>query len=335
MTDKGPSSVTIEEAVAKMIGFDILPELTHLDDAIAHLANLALEDYFNAQEDYINAQKEKLNGQQKSLYKATIHRYGEEHQDWQKLHSQATKLFVDIEKSIDKGDPLLHTIPSDTCRTRLTTQSIYAWAKKRHDILIPEWKEFRGSAQKPYHKLDKVLLEGQHLFEAIVSLVDELLCRDWSAWKGNTPDLAPPTIRSYFSNGRTHVDAISSAISETLTEPKKRRKGKKDPETNDNIRTITTHVKGAIKCLTSDNQDKRHFTKRQFSAAYRTLIGLYRLLDENYDPRSKPTVRALEAVELQFVRFTSRLASTSRRIRNNELNDCLMRAARNAYEKKL
>jgi len=320
MSDIGPSSVTIEEAVAKMIGFDVLPEHTHLEEALGHLAYLTQEDYFNAQED--------------KLEKSMIHRYGKELQDWQKLLSLATDFLEDIQKSVDKGDPLLHTIPSDTCRLRLTTQSIYAWAKKHHGILIPEWKEFRGSAQKPYRNLCKVLLEGQHLFEAIVRLVDELLLRDWSAWKGNTPDLSPPKDRQYFSNDRPNVDAISSAISTTLNTPKKRRKGKKDRDTNDNIRTITTHVKRVIECLTSNNQEKRAFTRRQFPAAYRTLIGLYRLLDQNYQSLSEGTHRDLEATELQLVRFSRSLTSTGR-IRNGELNDRLMRAVRNADEKKL
>lgn len=321
MSDKGPSSVTLEEAVAKMIGFHLLPEKTHLEDALAYLSNLAQEDYFNAQE--------------KHLENETIRQYGEELLEWQRLLLQASELFVDIQQSISDGDPLLHRVPSDTCKTRLTTQSIYKWAKKRHDITIPEWKEFRGESQKPFQKIDKVLLEGQHLFESIVRLIDERLCRDWPAWKGNTPDLAPPKAHLYFSADGPIVDAISSAISETITEPKKRRKGKKDNDTNDNIRTITTHVSMTIKCLTGDIQDKRHFTKRQFPAAYRTLIGLYRLLDTNYKQLGPADVRDLEATKLQLVRFTKNLNSTSGLIRIDELVDCLMRAIRNADEKKL
>lgn len=314
MSDIGPSSVTIEEAVAKMIGFDVLPEQTLLEDAIAQLANLTKEDYFNAQED--------------NLESSIIHRFGEELQYWQQLLLQAKTLLEDLQESIDKPDALLHIVPSDTCRTRITTQSVYAWAQKRHDIQIPEWQEYRGAAQKPYQKLDKVLLEGEHIFEAIIRLIDELLLRDWPAWKGNTPDLTPPKKRTYFVNDRPNVNAISSTISQKLITPLK------DPEGPDHIGTITTHVKRAIKTLTTENPDKRFFTKKQLPAAYRTLIGLLRLLDNNYKPPPESAVRDHADSELQLLRFTNSLISTSGLIPNDELIDCLMRALRKADEEK-
>ncbi len=336
MDNSGPSSVTVEEAVAKMIGFDRLPDRTHLEEGLDYLINVTQQDYFRTQQEYFNAHNDNFSNAKEGDPEASIiRRYGDELQDWLRQRLLATTLLEDIQKCIDNEDPLLHTILSDTCRTRLTTQSVYAWAKKRHNILIPDWKEFRGSAQKPYQKVDKVLLEGQHLFEAIVLLVDELLCRDWPAWRGNTPDLAPPKRHVYFLKTRPNINAISSAISEKITEDKKPRKGRKNEEDADNNRTITTHINRSIKNLTSDNQEKRLFTKRQFPAAYRTLIGLYRLLDKNFKPLPPSTVRDLKETELQIFRFTKSLSSASKRIRDDELNDCLMRAVRNADEEDL
>ena len=311
MNDYGPSSVTIEEAVAKMIGFEVLPENITLLDALRYMVKVSEEDFFNAQEEGLDSD--------------TIKQFGEEFTNWQNSLFKARDLLADIGLAIQNSDSLLIISSSDTCRVRLATQSVYTWAKYHHGIEILDWKEFRGLLPRTYEQVDKVKLEGEHLFESLLHLTDELLLRDWSGWKGNTPDLSPRRDNRFFKGDRENKQAIAREIEKHIIVT---------DDGKEITRTIYNRICDVIDCLRDPTAiTQRSFEKREFSYVYKILVGLYRLLSTRSKARHNQKNDVHESEELDIHRFVKSLIATSGHISDKELENTLIRALGKAKEK--
>jgi hypothetical protein len=126
MNKSNPSSVTVEEAVARMVNMDYIPEGFTLSDMTSGFQEEAEVEYENAR---IDCQpKEKLAPLEARMFACKAR------------HTLALTLLERLKHELDNIDDSLIILADDTSmKTRLTLESVELWAAYEYGIGIPEW----------------------------------------------------------------------------------------------------------------------------------------------------------------------------------------------------
>lgn len=318
MSDTNQSSITVEEAVAKIIGFAYLPDGMSLIESIQYMIDASSSDLTRSTENNTN-----------NVNADEIRKYTEEHSDWSEKFTQAQNLLNEIEESIDK-DSILRKLYSDTARNRLTKQSVYKWAKKHHNVSIKTWDPNYGT---PDAELTDDELRGKRLVMSIALLVDELLSKKWPGWKSEDVAPASNSALRYFKKGKPNFSAIALDIggnlrSKETKETEETKKTKPNPE-----RSISDQLKKSIQSLHANHSSKEFFfTKREQNGGYRALVALYRLLEKDKSLPNNNKVINNREMEMAVTRF-AKLLSAADTTGTEALIACILHSLRLAREK--
>jgi hypothetical protein len=126
MSKPNPSSITLEEAVARMVNLDYIPT----GFTLLEMTSAFLEE---AEVDYENARIDRLPDDQITSLKTRMDACNAR-------HSLAQLLMVDLRQEIDDSESGLVKVSSDsTSQVRLTLESVASWASDKYGIGIPEW----------------------------------------------------------------------------------------------------------------------------------------------------------------------------------------------------
>lgn len=302
MTQKekhGPSSVTLDETVAKLIEFKWIPEGVSLEEFLEALLSDTRDECFELQ--------------RLSPTDAGVREKWEEYRQCEVLLSEARRLLQDLESCLQSEDPLLKLAITDASKTRLTTLSVAEWALERHQIEIPEWLVYRGENEENPCKLDHEKYEGELLFRAIASLTNELLSRDWVDWKGEQPFRARPLTHKYFANGRPKIERFKVPFLQTFNKEDGNDKG---------WRTVGKRLKDAISYLEGKTKIKP-VAKRERPHAYTTLIGLTRMLSRNSQGKALHQYVDANTETSEISKLVDSFRYTSKYIRPEELIKCI------------
>ena len=135
-----PSSVTIEEAVARMVNLDYIPTGFTLLEMTA-----AFEE--EAETDYENARTDRLPEDQIASFKL--------HMDSCKARHALAQLLMDsLHYEVKNREGSMIVLADDTSsQQRLTLESVSDWASEKYGIGIPEWGYQLGVANEMYPKV--------------------------------------------------------------------------------------------------------------------------------------------------------------------------------------
>jgi len=287
-----PSSVTVEEAVAKMIGFDYLPDSLSLLDSIEFIINATEQDLAHSIEDNLEVD---------------CIRYRDELSDWTSKLSRAEQFLLALEIAVDK-DRTLKKVDCDTARNRVTKHSVYQWAKKHHKIKIETWDPLYRTS---YAGLSSDEVKGRRLLLSIGVLCNELLCRVDKNWNEESLNADHNSTHRYLNMGKPNVNAISIDIASRLQGSK----------TGKNLERATwEYISQSISAYqTHTIGNSLYFSKRECTVASRTLVGLYRLLVNQ--PFENGAVDVAKE-KLAVIRFVEQI-HVSERIQRDELVRCI------------
>ena len=122
MSAPKPSAITIEEAVARMVSLDYLPEGFTVQDITSAFLGVAEAEHENAR----TAQRET------QAIRAHV---------CEARHALAQALFAAMECELDRGDDSMLVSSEDSAGIkRVTTESLSQWASDQFGISAPEWE---------------------------------------------------------------------------------------------------------------------------------------------------------------------------------------------------
>lgn len=126
MSKSNPSSVTAEEAVARMVNMDYIPEGLTLEDMLAAFQEEAEVNYENAKTDRLNEEAVESMELRATACNARV--------------SLAYLLLKDLAEQAVRGQGTTIVVSKDrSSKTRYTLESVSDWASDRYGISIPEW----------------------------------------------------------------------------------------------------------------------------------------------------------------------------------------------------